>query len=153
ADGHRARQAADRRPRPPRQPVRHRVVHRLRAAVHGDRLPRASAAARRISGVRSLMKRLAAAIALLAPMPAGAGTPADYAVLFALDTPGDEPAWHIELTPDVYARIHDAALRDLEVFNAAGQPVPSALLPASPATSRPRETALPLFRIPATPAG
>jgi len=99
------------------------------------------------------MKRLAAAIALLAPMPAGAGTPADYAVLFPLDTPGDEPAWRIELTPDVYAQIHDAALRDLEVFNAAGQPVPSALLPASPATSRPRETALPLFRIPATPAG
>lgn len=101
------------------------------------------------------MKRLACALALLAGTGARATTPGDYAWLFPLGTPSPEAsAWRIDLTPEVYARIHDAGLRDLEVFNAAGQPVPFAAV-AAPSTpsARTRDLPLPLLALPADARG
>lgn len=82
---------------------------------------------------------------------AHAATPGDYAWLFPLATPAaDASAWRIDLSPEVYARVHDTELRDLEVFNAAGQPVPFARVSSrAGANSRTREVALPVLALPA----
>jgi hypothetical protein len=86
---------------------------------------------------------------LLAARGAAAGAPADYAVTFALATPdAAASAWAIELTPDVHAWLQDAALRDLEVFNAAGQPVPFARLATPAERPRTQAVALPLLALP-----
>lgn len=98
------------------------------------------------------MKRRSAALALLLLVGnAQAATPADYAWLFPLATPdADAGAWRVDLTPEVYARIHDADLRDLEVFNATGQAVPfSRIATAATPTTSIREVALPLLALPA----
>ncbi|RYD14895.1 MAG: DUF3999 domain-containing protein [Lysobacteraceae bacterium] len=80
-----------------------------------------------------------------------AATPGDYAWLFPLATPvADASAWRIDLPPEVYARAHDVELRDLEVFNAAGQPVPFARVSSrAEAASRTRDIALPTLALPA----
>lgn len=96
------------------------------------------------------MKRLPACLAVLLAAGAQGATPGDYAWLFPLATPTpDASAWRIDLTPEVYAHIHDAGLRDIAVFNAAGQPVPLALVAtrAMPST-RTREVPLPLLALP-----
>jgi hypothetical protein len=95
-----------------------------------------------------LPKRRAWLLCLLLPLTAGAGTPADYAYRYTLDTVGSSAAWRVELTPAVYAASTPAAnLRDLVVVNAQGQEVPFAPLPAAPPRSHPfalRATLLPL---------
>ena len=82
-----------------------------------------------------------------------AGTPADYAYAFQIETPaatGNSSAWRIQLTPAVYAWTQDAPLRDMEVFNAAGAPVPFARFTAArAATEREHRAALPLLDLPA----
>jgi hypothetical protein len=56
---------------------------------------------------------------------------------------GDANAWRIELTPDVYRYVQDANLRDVEIFNADGKPVPMARIAIEPAaTSREERTPL-----------
>lgn len=60
---------------------------------------------------------------------AHAGTLDDYAYTFALqmDSAAEHgSAWRVDLTPDVYALVQDPALRDVEIFNGAGRPVPLA---------------------------
>lgn len=96
------------------------------------------------------MTRAGACLGLLLAGGANAATPADYAWLFPLATPdADASAWRVDLTPEVYARIHEADLRDLEVFNAAGKSVPFARIPiAATPTTRVREVALPLLALP-----
>lgn len=87
---------------------------------------------------------------------AAAAAPADYAYTFAIDTGGDatSSAWRLELTPEVYAWTRDADLRDLAVFNAAGQPVPFARLDTAPEPlARERFLALPTLALPAAAAG
>jgi hypothetical protein len=99
-----------------------------------------------------------AAIALLgsivAAAAANANTPADYAYAFSIETPaaaGPSSAWRIELTPEVYAWVQDGALRDIEVFNAAGAPVPLAHFHAEPAaTTHEQRATLPLLGLPAS---
>lgn len=93
----------------------------------------------------------ACVLALLACAGASAATPGDYAWLFPLETATrDASAWRIDLTPEVYARVHDAGLRDIAVFNAAGQPVPFApmAMRATP-TTHTRDIPLPLLALPA----
>lgn len=92
--------------------------------------------------------------ALAAATVANANTPADYAYTFPIDTgttaQDGNSAWRIELTPEVYAWVQDAALRDIEVFNAARQPVPSARIANEPAaTSHEENVTLPLLALPA----
>jgi hypothetical protein len=69
------------------------------------------------------MKRLMACL-LLATSTAKATTPADYAAVFPITTTGIQAAWLIDLDVDVYRWSQDENLRDIAVFNAAGNPVP-----------------------------
>lgn len=75
--------------------------------------------------------RTLATIAIAASLALSAASPQDlrdYAWAFPLTLPSTDPgnAWRIDLTTEVYAHVHDAALRDIAVFNADGRPVPSA---------------------------
>lgn len=103
------------------------------------------------------MKRhfLACAAALTLLRIAAAATPADYAYTFPIDTgaAAASSAWRVELTPEVYAWLQDADLRDLEIFNAAGRPVPLARIAGTPAAiEREHRIALPTLALPATAA-
>ena len=69
------------------------------------------------------MKRLIAFL-LLAASSASATTPADYAAVFPISTTGEQAAWLIDLDVDVYRWSQDEDLRDIAIFNAAGNPVP-----------------------------
>ncbi len=93
----------------------------------------------------------AAALAILLTLsPALAQELRDHAQAFTLTLPpGDDGnAWRIDLTPAVYAHVHDAALRDIAVFNADGHPVPSARVDATPGRVQRSET-VPLLPLPA----
>ena len=95
---------------------------------------------------------LAAALAL---SPAAAQDLADHAWAFPLVLPTTDAgtAWRIDLTPAVYAHVHDAALRDIAVFNAEGRPVPSARIGAgAPRTGTGRDDPVPLLALPAATA-
>ncbi|KAB2901553.1 MAG: DUF3999 domain-containing protein [Dokdonella sp.] len=91
-------------------------------------------------------------------LPAHAArTPRDYAWLYPLELPAaaTDNAWRVELTPAVYAHVHDPTLRDIAVFNGDGQLVPFARESPEPALT-PREivTAVPVLVLPASePAG
>jgi hypothetical protein len=101
-----------------------------------------------------LPKRRAWLLCLLLPLTAGAGTPADYAYRYTLDTAGSSAAWRVELTPAVYAASTPTAdLRDLVVVNAQGQEVPFAPLPAAPPLSHPFALRATLLPLPASSAG
>lgn len=91
---------------------------------------------------------------------AAAATPADYAYTFPVATgaAATSSAWRVELTPEVYAWVQDDALRDIEIFNAAGQPVPLArLTAAATTTTQELEFPVPVLALPpataAAPAG
>lgn len=87
---------------------------------------------------------------------AAAAAPADYACTFPIDTgaAGASSAWRVELTPKVYAWTRDAELRDLAIFNAAGQSVPFARIDLAPAVvARERLLALPTLALPAAASG
>ncbi len=93
---------------------------------------------------------LATALAA-APLPQSQ-TPRDYAWTFPLQLPTADSgnAWRIELTPAVYAHVHDPALRDLAVFNADGHAVPVAREDDAPDHSRSeRLDAVPVLPLPA----
>ena len=80
---------------------------------------------------------------------ASAGQPGDYAYRWPLKTDGDSAAWQFALTPEVYAALADAGLRDFEVFNAEGQPVPVARLTVDPAaTPGVAQVSLPAYALP-----
>lgn len=100
------------------------------------------------------MKRFAvlAAVLISSGSPLRAQQAQDYAWAFPLVLPSGDAgtAWRVELTPEVYARVHDAALRDIAVFNAEGRPVPTArIVEAGPATIE-RDVAVPLLALPAS---
>ena len=89
-------------------------------------------------------------LAMLFAGAASAAATDDFAWQFPLATPtATASAWRIDLTPEVYARIYDADLRDLAVFNGAGLPVPFARVAtqAMPST-RTREAPMPLLALP-----
>lgn len=99
------------------------------------------------------MRRAACvAWAMLLLAPADAQELHDYAWAFPLALPSADAdsAWRVELIAAVYAQVHDAALRDIAVFNADGQPVPMARVAgpgAKPAATR--RTPAPLLALPA----
>ena len=84
------------------------------------------------------------------PTPA----PGDFAFQWPLEARGDSAAWQFALTPEVHAALTDPALRDFEVFNAAGQPVPVARLDAGAGLLAPGvvNVTLPTYRVPRDPA-
>ena len=77
----------------------------------------------------------------------------DYAYAWPLQTVGDSAAWQVELTPEIYAAIATADLRDVEVVNAAGESVPLAPYRffGSPVTQE-NSIPVPVFELPQTPA-
>jgi len=92
-----------------------------------------------------MTRAILCALALGVAHVAFANTPGDYAYVFPIEThaSADASAWRIELTPDVYRFVQDANLRDVEIFNADGKPVPMARIAIEPAaTSREERTPL-----------
>jgi hypothetical protein len=98
------------------------------------------------------MKISILAICILCTHGAAAATADNYAYAWPLQTNGDSAAWQVDLTPEVYATIRDANLRDIEVVNAAGESVPMAPRAAQMGTAALRDVELPLFVLP-VPAG
>ena len=95
------------------------------------------------------MKRGLVLLIALDCSSAKASTPQDYAYAWPLLTPGESGAWQIELTPEIYGAITDPGLRDLEVFNAAGEPVPLAPVAYDrQLVQRDEQAQLPLFDLP-----
>lgn len=91
---------------------------------------------------------------LLLCTAAHAGSTDDYAYAWPLQTTGDSSAWQIELTPEVYAAIGTPDLRDVEVVNAAGEPVPMAAHAAqTTSTAQANDVVLPQFALPAPVPG
>jgi len=77
-----------------------------------------------------------------------AATADNYAYAWQLQTSGEGAAWQIDLTPEVYAAVRDANLRDIEVVNAAGEAVPMAPRMAQMSATAMSEVELPLFAVP-----
>lgn len=67
---------------------------------------------------------LAGAVCALFCADAMAVKSGDFAYAWPLATGAESSAYQIEITPEVYAALFDAELRDLEVFNAADEAVP-----------------------------
>ncbi len=63
-------------------------------------------------------------LALLFANGANAAGPADYAAVFPITTQGHQAAWLVDLDVDVYRWSQDEDLRDIAIFNGAGNPVP-----------------------------
>jgi hypothetical protein len=104
----------------------------------------AAVAASRSHGIALLL--------LAAAGSASAGTREDYGYGWPLELEPGRGAYRVILEEPVYARLVDAGLRDLEVLNAAGRPVPFGPVPTErdtplPATREARTT-LPFFRVP-----
>jgi hypothetical protein len=78
----------------------------------------------------------------------------DYAYAWPIEATGGGPAWQVELTPEVYATVTSADLRDVAVVNANGEAVPTARAP--PPANRVAWTIesvfVPQFDLPATPS-
>ncbi|AVY65833.1 DUF3999 domain-containing protein [Xanthomonas translucens] len=62
-------------------------------------------------------------------------------------------AYRVQLDDAVYRSAHLASLGDVEVFNAAGDPLPAALFAAEHAETTPRRQPLPWFPLPAVAGG
>ena len=92
-------------------------------------------------------------IALAAPaVAAGEPTrPSDFAYAAGIVTQGEGAVYRLELTPEVYLGLTRADLGDLRVFNAAGQPVPQALILPDPAQLRERSESAPGLDLPLFP--
>lgn len=77
-------------------------------------------------------------VVVLAPAAASAQAPNDYAARWPLQASGDARAWQFEPDDTVLASLQDPAFGDLQVFNAAGEAVPTARMPSTPAPAAPR---------------
>lgn len=78
----------------------------------------------------ALFAVLVAAAALAANAPHAADAPGDYAVQRQIDAPAGGALLRLALDADVYRALRRADLGDLRVFNAAGEALPIARLPA-----------------------
>ena len=78
---------------------------------------------------------------LLAPAAAAGDPvrPSDFAYAAGILLHGEGAVYRLVLTPEVYDGLTRPDLGDLRVFNAAGQPVPQALIMPSPAPAPDRE--------------
>jgi len=99
-----------------------------------------------------LIRSAAASISML--LVVGAGHAQQHAVQWPLQLEADAPAHRLTLTVEVYAQLTDPGLGDLEVLNAAGEPVPFGPVPP-PALppSEPTSVSVPWFVLPPPPRG
>jgi len=74
----------------------------------------------------------------------------EYAYAWPIQAQGNGSAWQVELTPEVYAAVTTADLRDVAVVNAAGEAIPAAAYhaPRAAATMREDLLDLPMFALP-----
>jgi Protein of unknown function (DUF3999) len=72
----------------------------------------------------------------------------NYAYAWPLTTNSDSAAWQIEPSAEIYGVSADAQLRDLEVVDGEGNPVPMALRETESATTPANWIELPLFVLP-----
>lgn len=102
--------------------------------------------------LRSL-PRAFAALCLL-PLAAVAAPRDDYARQWPLRLGRDDGgAYRVVLDESVYRQARDARLRDLDVLDSAGRPVPAAVFaPEQPLARAPQRASLPWFALPAAPA-
>ena len=77
-------------------------------------------------------------LALFVPCLASAQTPNDYAARWPLQASGGARAWQFEPDDKVLAALQDPGFGDLQVFDAAGEPVPTARMPSTSAPAAPR---------------
>jgi hypothetical protein len=90
-----------------------------------------------------------AALFTFAIAPRASAANPDYAYAWPLQTAGDSAAWQVELTPEVYAAIGTEDLRDVEVVNAGGAAVPTAIYhPLQRVATNETWIDLPLFALP-----
>jgi hypothetical protein len=77
----------------------------------------------------------------------------DYAYAWSVQTQANGSAWQVELTPEVYAAVTTADLRDVAVVNAAGEAVPAAPFraPGAKPTTHEELPVLPTFVLPHVP--
>ncbi|MFL6592535.1 MAG: DUF3999 family protein, partial [Luteimonas sp.] len=96
------------------------------------------------------MKRLLACCVLL-PLAAFAGARDDYARQWGLTLQdADVGAYRATLDREVYRSVQSPELRDVDVINASGAPVPAALFAAGQSLAQsPRHVVLPWFPLPA----
>jgi hypothetical protein len=86
---------------------------------------------------------------LLVPLLAWADVRGDYAREWPLQVgEADAGAYRVSLSAPVYRTVIQASLGDLQPLDAAGNPLPSALLTADVPLDAPRLQALPLFALP-----
>ena len=96
--------------------------------------------------LRRFVFALAVVPALTIAAPADA--PDGYAARWPLQLPADASLARLPLPAEVLTQMQTADLRDLRVFNGAGQPVPLALDRASPDTRAPAPPAIALPALP-----
>lgn len=90
-------------------------------------------------------------LALLTAAPAGAAAVDDFAYAWPIHTSGDSAAWQVELTPEVYAAVTTAGLRDVAVINATGTVVPTAIYRVPAGAAQSSLIDLPMFVLPTAP--
>jgi hypothetical protein len=97
------------------------------------------------------MKRLLLACPVLLPLVAFCGARDDYATQWPLTLhDADVGAYRVALDREVYRSVQSRELRDVDVINAGGAPVPAALFAAGQSLAQsPRHVVLPWFPLPA----
>jgi hypothetical protein len=100
-----------------------------------------------------LIALAAAALAGCGTAPPGEPGPGDFASGVTLDVPAADPFVRVALPGEVFTGTAWADLRDLRVFNAAGEPVPFARIAPSPTKAAAQRISLRSFRLAAANPG
>lgn len=98
--------------------------------------------------IRAALALASALVAAPLALAASAETPDGYAARWPLQLPAAASLMRLPLPAGVLTQAQTADLRDLRVFNAAGQPVPLALDRSSPETRVPAPAAVELPALP-----
>ncbi|MDH4190963.1 MAG: DUF3999 domain-containing protein [Betaproteobacteria bacterium] len=91
------------------------------------------------------MKILFSVLLALASAAAAAESPDEFGFALSIEGVGGNAFYRVAIPPPVYEVTAFADLRDLRVFNAAGETVPHAFLPLERVTERPAPVTLPFF--------
>lgn len=88
------------------------------------------------------------ALAVGAAVQAAPLEPKQFAYGMPIVTPGEAAEYRLEIPAEVYLKSVQPGLRDLQIFNGKGEPVPFAIVPPQvPPRGHPAGTALPLFAL------
>ncbi len=88
------------------------------------------------------------ALALAGAAHAAELEPKLFAYGMPIATPGEAAEYRIEIPPEVYLKSVQPGLRDLQIFNGKGEPVPFAIeQPRVPPRAHPAGTSVPLFAL------